>query len=58
MMNTIYAQFNGPEAAGDGCPIRQYELELIGPVHGPERRPHPRVSRWSMSPAEWVGGSL
>lgn len=45
-------------ATFDGCPMCMSELEQIGPVHGPELPPKPRVERWGMSPAEWAGGWL
>lgn len=42
----------------DGCPMCQWALEEIGPLHGPELPPPPRVERWSMSPEEWAGGGI
>ena len=38
----------------DDCPACQYELEQIGPVHGPELPPR-RTAEWSMTPREWAG---
>lgn len=41
------------------CLACRYELDRLGPVHGPERAPVIRdVSRWSMTKAEWAGGWL
>jgi hypothetical protein len=42
-------------AHADECPVCQGIVEDIGPLHGPPRPPHPSVTRWSMSPAEWAG---
>jgi hypothetical protein len=40
-----------------GCPMCNYLLEQVGPMHGPDRPPviRPSVERWSMSPEEWFG---
>lgn len=40
------------------CPVCQGIVEDIGPLHGPDPAPHPSVSRWSMSPAEWAGQEM
>jgi len=55
-MNAEYARWFGPDAqAFDGCPACRFELEDIGPLHGPEKPPRPGIEAWGMTPREWAG---